>query len=183
MALGLMLSPCVSAGVVNGVLSQWNLQVDECEDEQLDLAAVVNVAMFGVEIVAGLLITAALGALATAIEAEMAQAHTLPDVLQRSRALLAAVGRGYLGFAQTETGWFRTAIASVEYDVDLPPDTTRAAAMGLNPFELLGYALDSMAEAGAKLIVLAGVPFGTPGATNLLHVVTVSGDELDKHAR
>lgn len=37
-------------------------------------------------------------------------------------------------------------------------------------------------EAGAKLIVLAGVPFGTPGATNLLHVVTVSGDELDKHA-
>ena len=37
MALGLMLSPCVSAGVVNGVLSQWNLQVDECEDEQLDL--------------------------------------------------------------------------------------------------------------------------------------------------
>ncbi len=46
MALGLLLSPCVSAGVVNGVLSQWNLQVDECEDEQLDLAAVVNVAMF-----------------------------------------------------------------------------------------------------------------------------------------
>jgi pyruvate kinase len=37
------------------------------------------------------------------------------------------------------------------------------------------------AEAGAKLIVLAGVPFGMPGATNLLHVVTVSGDELDKH--
>jgi pyruvate kinase len=37
------------------------------------------------------------------------------------------------------------------------------------------------AQGGAKLIVLAGVPFGTPGATNLLHVVTVSGDELDKH--
>ena len=37
------------------------------------------------------------------------------------------------------------------------------------------------AHAGAKLIVLAGVPFGTPGATNLLHVVTVSGDELDRH--
>ncbi len=36
-------------------------------------------------------------------------------------------------------------------------------------------------EAGSRLIVLAGVPFGTPGATNLLHVVTVSGDELDKH--
>ncbi|MXP10625.1 pyruvate kinase [Pseudoblastomonas halimionae] len=33
-------------------------------------------------------------------------------------------------------------------------------------------------EAGAKLITLAGVPFGTPGSTNLLHVVTLSGDEL-----
>ena len=32
--------------------------------------------------------------------------------------------------------------------------------------------------AGAKLIALAGVPFGTPGATNLLHVVTLTGDEL-----
>jgi pyruvate kinase len=37
------------------------------------------------------------------------------------------------------------------------------------------------AHAGAKLIVLAGVPFGTPGATNLLHIVTVSGDELDMY--
>ncbi len=35
--------------------------------------------------------------------------------------------------------------------------------------------------AGSKQIVLAGVPFGTPGATNLLHVVTLSGDELQKH--
>lgn len=36
-------------------------------------------------------------------------------------------------------------------------------------------------EAGSKLIALAGVPFGTPGSTNLLHVVTLSGDELKKH--
>ena len=35
--------------------------------------------------------------------------------------------------------------------------------------------------AGSKQIVLAGVPFGTPGATNLLHVVTLTGDELAKH--
>ncbi|WFL78938.1 pyruvate kinase [Altererythrobacter arenosus] len=33
-------------------------------------------------------------------------------------------------------------------------------------------------KAGNKLIALAGVPFGTPGATNLLHVVTLHGDEL-----
>ena len=32
---------------------------------------------------------------------------------------------------------------------------------------------------GSRLITLAGVPFGTPGATNLLHVVRLSGDELD----
>jgi pyruvate kinase len=36
--------------------------------------------------------------------------------------------------------------------------------------------------AGSKLIALAGVPFGTPGATNLLHVVTLAGDELKRHA-
>ncbi len=35
-------------------------------------------------------------------------------------------------------------------------------------------------EAGSKQIVLAGVPFGTPGATNLLHVVTLTGDELKR---
>jgi len=35
--------------------------------------------------------------------------------------------------------------------------------------------------AGSKLVALAGVPFGTPGATNLLHVVTLKGDELEKH--
>jgi pyruvate kinase len=39
----------------------------------------------------------------------------------------------------------------------------------------------SLASAGGRIIVLAGVPFGTPGATNLLHVVTVTGDELEKH--
>jgi pyruvate kinase len=36
-------------------------------------------------------------------------------------------------------------------------------------------------EAGSKLIMVAGVPFGVTGATNLLHVVTLSGDELDGH--
>jgi pyruvate kinase len=36
-------------------------------------------------------------------------------------------------------------------------------------------------KAGSKLIMVAGVPFGVTGATNLLHVVTLSGDELDGH--
>jgi pyruvate kinase len=34
-------------------------------------------------------------------------------------------------------------------------------------------------KAGSRLIALAGVPFGTPGSTNLLHVVTLTGKELD----
>ncbi|QVM84983.1 pyruvate kinase [Novosphingobium decolorationis] len=33
--------------------------------------------------------------------------------------------------------------------------------------------------AGTKLVVLAGVPFGTKGSTNLLHIVTLTGSELD----
>ena len=36
-------------------------------------------------------------------------------------------------------------------------------------------------KAGSKLVMLAGVPFGTPGSTNLLHVVTLTGDELEQH--
>lgn len=35
-----------------------------------------------------------------------------------------------------------------------------------------------LASAGDKIIVLAGVPFGTPGSTNVIHVARVSGDEL-----
>ena len=37
-----------------------------------------------------------------------------------------------------------------------------------------------IAKAGDRLILCAGVPFKTPGSTNVLHVVTLVGDEL-KH--
>ncbi|MEM1133585.1 MAG: pyruvate kinase [Pseudomonadota bacterium] len=33
-------------------------------------------------------------------------------------------------------------------------------------------------QAGDRCIALAGVPFGTPGSTNVLHIVTLTGDEL-----
>ena len=36
----------------------------------------------------------------------------------------------------------------------------------------------NMAKAGDKVIVMAGVPFRTPGSTNVLHIVTLVGDEL-----
>ncbi|MFC4254165.1 pyruvate kinase [Altererythrobacter xixiisoli] len=34
-------------------------------------------------------------------------------------------------------------------------------------------------KAGARVLVMAGVPFGQPGATNLLHIVTLDGTELE----
>ncbi len=35
--------------------------------------------------------------------------------------------------------------------------------------------------AGARVAMLAGVPFGKSGATNLLHIVRLAGDELDEY--
>ncbi|MGC6400165.1 pyruvate kinase [Sphingomonas sp. FW199] len=35
-----------------------------------------------------------------------------------------------------------------------------------------------IAQAGDRVVVCAGVPFGTPGSTNLVHVVRITGDEL-----
>jgi pyruvate kinase len=40
-----------------------------------------------------------------------------------------------------------------------------------------------IAEAGDRLVVMAGVPFGVPGSTNVLHVVRVVGDELERQRR
>ncbi len=38
-----------------------------------------------------------------------------------------------------------------------------------------------MGKGGSRLIVTAGVPFGVPGSTNLLHIVRLTGDELSEH--
>ena len=38
-----------------------------------------------------------------------------------------------------------------------------------------------LALAGDRIIMMAGVPFGTPGSTNVLHVVRLTGDELKGH--
>jgi pyruvate kinase len=39
-----------------------------------------------------------------------------------------------------------------------------------------------LAKAGDRIIVIAGVPFGTPGSTNMIHVVRLTGDELKGYA-
>ena len=38
-----------------------------------------------------------------------------------------------------------------------------------------------IAQGGDRLVIMAGVPFGTPGSTNVIHVVRLVGDELERH--
>jgi pyruvate kinase len=38
-----------------------------------------------------------------------------------------------------------------------------------------------LGAAGQRLILVAGVPFKTPGSTNVLHIVRLVGDELERH--
>jgi pyruvate kinase len=38
------------------------------------------------------------------------------------------------------------------------------------------------AKGGDRVIVMAGIPFGKAGSTNVLHVVRLIGDELDRYA-
>ncbi len=40
----------------------------------------------------------------------------------------------------------------------------------------------NIASGGDRLVIMAGVPFGTAGSTNVIHVVRLVGDELDRHA-
>ncbi|HYI42650.1 MAG TPA: pyruvate kinase, partial [Sphingomicrobium sp.] len=40
-----------------------------------------------------------------------------------------------------------------------------------------------IAEGGDRLVLMAGVPFGTAGSTNVIHIVRLVGDELDRYTR
>jgi AcrR family transcriptional regulator len=90
---------------------------------------------------------AALASLAVAMEKELARVRGNGSPADVARASLRAIGVAYLRFARTEPGLFRTAFA-----VPGDPETTNNPAMagksGLNPFQLLGVALDRMFEAG-----------------------------------
>ena len=41
----------------------------------------------------------------------------------------------------------------------------------------------AVAKGGQRIIITAGVPFGTPGSTNVVHVARLVGDELDRHKK
>ena len=38
-----------------------------------------------------------------------------------------------------------------------------------------------MAVANQRIIIMAGIPFGTSGSTNVIHVAKLLGDELDDY--
>src|SRR3546814_14038916 len=81
------------------------------------------------------------------MEAELDTVPATLPLVEHARACLGAVGSGYLRFARMEAGLFRTAFASpdrVENDTDL----AKAGRSGLNPFPLLGKALDELVRAG-----------------------------------
>ena len=80
-------------------------------------------------------------------EAQLDALSSALDPAELARASLRAIGLGYLDFALTETGLFRT-IFAVPYEWPSPPDPAKAGATGLNPFQLLGVALDRMVAAG-----------------------------------
>ncbi|MFC4433503.1 TetR/AcrR family transcriptional regulator [Cupriavidus respiraculi] len=92
---------------------------------------------------------AALRALAVTMEAKLSEAggDVDADAAAAARAKLRAVGAGYLAFAQAEPGLFRTAFAAAP-PVEQDPDPSKAGASGLNPFQLLGAALDGLVAAG-----------------------------------
>jgi len=89
--------------------------------------------------------SAALSSLAIAIEQELAAVAAGGDKAMYGRLSLRAVGAAYLRFARFETGLFRTAF-SVPASVFEPPDPANSGTSGLNPFQLLGLALDRMVE-------------------------------------
>jgi AcrR family transcriptional regulator len=90
---------------------------------------------------------AALSRLALSMERELGAVNAAFGSAELARASLRAVGLGYLNFALSETGLFRT-IFAVPYVWPPAPDPDKAGNTGLNPFQLLGVALDRMVEAG-----------------------------------
>jgi AcrR family transcriptional regulator len=91
--------------------------------------------------------SAALSALAVAMERELAKLRRASSDAEYARATLRAIGTAYLRFAQSQPGLFRTAFA-VPGDPETAGDPGAAGRSGLNPFQLLGTALDALVVAG-----------------------------------
>ncbi|PLC05936.1 TetR family transcriptional regulator [Variovorax sp. RO1] len=90
---------------------------------------------------------AALSEAAKAMESELAVLPCDQPPADFARAQVRAIGTAYLRFAQAQPGLFRTAfVVSEDAQGDVGPDG--AGASGMNPFELLGAAVDRLVDAG-----------------------------------
>lgn len=92
--------------------------------------------------------TAAVAAVAEAMEAEIVRVPRAGTPLAQARARVRAVGAGYLGFARAHTGLFRTAFGG-HFALAATPDPAKAGRSGLDPFRHLSAALDDLVAAGA----------------------------------
>lgn len=90
---------------------------------------------------------AAQAELARSIEDEQSTINQNDDDGAVAKARLRAVGAGYLRFAQTQPGLFRTAFAE-HADLRDAAVSDSAGESGLTPFQLLSAALDGLVEAG-----------------------------------
>jgi AcrR family transcriptional regulator len=91
---------------------------------------------------------AALSSLAHAIEAELRGVPGDQSPGKTARASLRAAGTGYMKFALTEPGLFRTAFSTKD-PVEGDADRAKTGTSGLNPCQLLGSGLDLLVETGA----------------------------------
>jgi len=91
---------------------------------------------------------AAMRHLAQRMESDAARISTPYGTKSGATARLNALGLAYLDVAMTEPGLFETAFA-VPGHLDYAPDHDAAGSGGRTPFQLLGDALDELAEAGA----------------------------------
>jgi AcrR family transcriptional regulator len=91
--------------------------------------------------------SAALSAVAVSMEAELSTIRPGLSAAATAKASLRAVGTGYLRFARSEPGLFRTAFGTASKP-EMTANPDQAGRTGLNPFQLLGSALDLMQAAG-----------------------------------
>jgi len=90
---------------------------------------------------------AALSQLAVGMERELGRLRTGETPAEYARGSLRAIGTAYLRFARTEPGLFRTAFATPR-NAEGAANSAKAGKSGLDPFQLLGVALDRLVEAG-----------------------------------
>lgn len=118
----------------------------------------------------------ALSAVARAMEAELDTLAADLPAADLARASVRAVGTGYLRFAVEETGLFRTAFGPSKQLIQTTPELPTAGNSGLNPFELLGAALDELVAAGVMpLTRRPGAEFLAWSAVHGLAVLVVDG--------